>query len=216
MVTRIAIFLILLYPCCFTAQTTTSSAAVVPPKKIAGVSNGKIPENAFLVRAIVRSKGDTIPYGLLPTVTCYVPRVFKNKREAAKWEKLKYNVKKVYPYAILASAKLQEYDQLLAKIPNENDRQKYMKQAEKQLKDQFGNELKNLTISQGRILIKLIDRQTGKTTFDVVKDLRGSFSAFMWQSVAVMFNSSLKDDYDGAGEDKAIEDAIRLIENGDF
>lgn len=172
-------------------------------------------EGSMIVRATVY-KGDTIPYGTLPTVTCYVPRVFKNKRDAAKWDRLKYNVKKVYPYAILAAAKLKEYDQLLAKIPNENDRKRYMKLAEEKLKDEFGAELKKLTISQGRILIKLIDRQTGKTTYDIVKDMRGSFSAFMWQSVATIFSSSLKDDYDPKGEDRAIEEAIRLIENGDF
>ena len=66
------------------------------------------------------------------------------------------------------------------------------------------------------MLIKLIDRETGKTTYTVVKDMRGSFSAFMWQSVAVMFGSNLKDEYDGQGSDKNIEAAIKLIEAGDF
>lgn len=212
MVIRIAIlFLFLLPPIC----EAQDSARPLAQKKIVGVGSAKLPPNGLLVRATVYN-GDTIPYAMLPTVTCYVPRVFKNKHEAAKWERLKYNVKKVYPYAILAAAKLKEYDQLLSKIPNENDRKKYMKLAEDQLKKEFGDQLKNLTITQGRILIKLIDRQTGKTSYDIVKDLRGTFSAFMWQSVAVMFSSSLKDDYDGKGEDKAIEDAIHLIENGDF
>ena len=129
---------------------------------------------------------------------------------------MKYNVKKVYPYAILAAAKLKEYDKLLANIPDENERKRYMKLAEKQLKEEFGAELKKLSMNQGRILIKLVDRETGKTTYDIVKDMRGSFSAFMWQGVAVMFNSNLKDDYDPKGEDRAIEDAIRLVESGDF
>ena len=174
-----------------------------------------VPEKALVVRAIIRN-GDTIPFVSLAPLVCYVPRVFKNKKDAAKWDRLKYNVKKVYPYAILASAKLKEYDKLLAKIPNENDRKKYMKLAEKQLKDEFGKELKNLTMTQGRILIKLVDRETGKTTYDIVKEMRGSFSAFMWQGVAVLFSSNLKDDYDAKGEDKAIEEAIKLIEAGDF
>ncbi len=73
-----------------------------------------------------------------------------------------------------------------------------------------------MTINQGRLLIKLIDRETGKTTYSVVKDMRGSFSAFMWQSVAVMFNSSLKTEYDPQGSDKNVEEAIKLIEAGDF
>lgn len=204
------IILILLFPFYCAAQKDTSSV----PKRVF-LGGGKMMESSIIMRATVYN-GDTIPYGTLPTVVCYVPRVFKNKKDAAKWDRLKYNVKRVYPYAILAAAKLKEYDQLLAKIPNENDRKRYMKIAEKQLKDEFGEELKKLTITQGRILIKLIDRQTGKTTYDIVKDMRGSFSAFMWQSVASIFNSSLKDDYDAQGEDKAIEEAIRLIENGDF
>lgn len=205
------IFIFLFSPFYGIAQKDTSPIAY--NKKV--IQNLTLPPNSFIVRAAVYN-GDTIPYGTLPTVVCYVPRVFKNKREAVKWERLKYNVKKVYPYAILAAAKLKEYDQLLAKIPDENDRKKYMKLAESQLKDEFGDRLKNLTITQGRILIKLIDRQTGKTSYDIVKEMRGSFSAFMWQSVAVMFSSTLKDDYDAQGEDKAIEEAIKLIENGDF
>ena len=158
--------------------------------------------------------GDTIPYANLPSVTCVTARVFKTRRQQLAWDRLKYNVKKVYPYAILASAKLKEYDRILASIPNENDRNAYMKAAEKQLKNQFGQELKELSINQGRILIKLIDRETGKTTYDVVKNMRGSFSAFMWQGVALCFNSSLKADYDAEGDEKGIEIAIKMIEDG--
>lgn len=159
--------------------------------------------------------GDTIPYAVLPTVHTSVDREFKSKRAKIAWDRLKYNVKKVYPYAILASAKLKEYDKILAAIP-EKERKKYTKALEKQLKDEFSDELKKLSVSQGRLLIKLIDRETGKTTYDVVKDMRGSFSAFMWQSVAVMFNSSLKAEYDADGNDKAVEAAIRLVESGEF
>ena len=66
------------------------------------------------------------------------------------------------------------------------------------------------------MLIKLVDRETGKTTYNVVKEMRGSFSAFMWQGVALMFNSSLKSEYDPDGDDRAVEEAIKLVENGDF
>lgn len=175
----------------------------------------ELPVKAILVSAVVY-EGDTIPYVTLAPVVCFGDRVFKNKRQKASWDRLKYNVKVVYPYAILAAAKLKEYDKILSQIPNEKDRMYFTKLAEKQLKDQFGEELKNLTITQGRILIKLIDRETGATTYKVVKSMRGSFSAFMWQGVAIMFNSSLKEEYDAAGEDKGIEQAIRLIEAGDF
>lgn len=173
-----------------------------------------LPVTAAYVRLTIY-EGDTIPFVTLPPVYCYGDRVFKNPRQKAAWDRLKYNVKIVYPYAILAAAKLKEYDKILAQMP-ESQRNKYTKLAEKQLKEQFGKELENLTVSQGRLLIKLIDRETGRTTYSVVKDMRGSFSAFMWQSVAVMFNSSLKTEYDAQGTDKNVEAAIKLIEAGDF
>ena len=200
MAKRFLIFLFL-FPLFGTAQTEPVKGLELPVKGV-------------LVRTTVY-EGDTIPYVSLPVVNCYTGRVFKNRRQQVAWDRIKYNVKKVYPYAILAAAKLREYDRILAGIP-EGERAKYTKIAEKQLKDEFGEELKNLSMSQGRMLIKLIDRETNKTTYDIVKDMRGSFSAFMWQGVALMFNSSLKAEYDGGGDDKAIEEAIRLVENGDF
>jgi hypothetical protein len=174
-----------------------------------------LPEGYHLVPTTVY-QGDTIPYIKLNPIVCYGERNFKNTRQKAAWNRLKYNVKKVYPYAILASAKLKEYDKLLSRIQDESERKKYTKLAEKQLKEEFGKELENLTVNQGKLLIKLIDRETGKTTYTIVKDMRGSFSAFMWQSVALMFSSNLKSEYDADGEDKAIEEAIKLVENGDF
>lgn len=160
--------------------------------------------------------GDTVAYVNLHPVICSISRVFKNKKDQQRWERTKYNVKKVYPYAILAAAKLKEYDRILATLPTQRERDEYMKLAEDHLTDEFGDELKKLTVTQGRVLIKLIDRETGKTTYDVVKNMRGSFSAFMWQSVALLFNSNLKEDYDAEGEDKSIELAIKLIEDGQF
>ncbi len=176
-----------------------------------------------------QTKNDTVKGTLLPVtytdgvglptvycdpVYCYTQMTFKNKKAYANWTRLKYNVKVVYPYAILASAKLKEYDRVLATLPNEAARKEYMKKAEKDLKKEFEDELKQLTYSQGKILIKLIDRETGHTSYDLVKQLRGSFSAFVWQGVASLFGSSLKSEYDAKGEDKFIEIAIYQIENG--
>ncbi len=195
------IFIFILFPLMMQSQSDSLKGLVLPV-------------HAAYVRLTIY-EGDTIPFVTLPTVYCYADRIFRNPRQKAAWDRLKYNVKVVYPYAILAAAKLKEYDRILANMP-ERERFKYTKLAEKQLKEQFGKELENLTINQGRLLIKLIDRETGKTTYSVVKDMRGSFSAFMWQSVAVMFNSSLKTEYDPQGSDKNVEEAIKLIEAGDF
>ena len=150
---------------------------------------------------------------LLPQITVESDLVLPKKISREQWTRLKYNVKKVYPYAILASAKLKEYEFHLSTLP-ESQRKDHMKIAEKDLQSQFGEELKKLSMNQGRILIKLIDRETGRTSYDLVKQLRGSFSAFMWQGVARLFGSNLKSEYDSAGEDYLIEVAIRQIELG--
>ncbi len=194
-----------LFPLFVSAQTNSNVAAALKPAA---------PINGILVSTVFY-EGDTIPYKQLPAITCSANRVFKTVKQKAAWDRLKYNVKKVYPDAILAAAKLKEYDRVLAGMP-ENQRKKYTKVVEQQLKKEFGDELKKLSVNQGRLLIKLIDRETGKTTYDVVKDMRGSFSAFMWQSVAIVFNSSLKSDYDPEGDDKAVEAAIRLVEAGEI
>jgi hypothetical protein len=91
-----------------------------------------------------------------------------------------------------------------------------MKVAEKELKAQFEDQLKDLTMNQGRILLKLIDRETGNTSYQLVKDFRGGFQAFMWQGVARLFGNNMKAEYDPEGEDIIIERAIKLVEAGQF
>jgi len=160
--------------------------------------------------------GDTIPSIRLPEVWIYAEYGYKNKKQYEAWTRTKYNVKKVYPYAILAAAKLKEYNRILEQMPDEKTRKAYMKTVEKELKAEFEEPLKNLTMTQGKILLKLIDRETGNTSFELVKDLRGGFQAFMWQSVARIFGSNMKSAYDPNGEDIMIERAIKLVEAGQF
>lgn len=159
---------------------------------------------------------DTFAYFSLPLITIETQMPFATRKKYEQWTRLKHNVKKVYPYAIMAAARLKEYERELKNIPDEDLRKKYMAAAEKQLQKEFGEELKNLSINQGKILIKLIDRETGNTSYDLVKQLRGSFSAFMWQSLARLFGSNLKTEYDPTGEDVLIETAIKQIEAGVF
>jgi hypothetical protein len=171
-------------------------------------------EKGKLLVPYVVENGDTIILFSCHEVDIIGEMVFKNKKQQEKFNKLRRDVQKTYPYAILASVKLKEYNAVLSTMKSEVERDLYMKRAEKELKKQFTEDLKKLTFNQGKILIKLIDRETGSTSYDLVKDLRGSFSAFMWQSVAVMFNSSLKKEYDAKGDDKMIEIIIRQIEDG--
>lgn len=160
--------------------------------------------------------GDTLPLVYLNTVEVCTEYVFKNQRHREMWTRIKYNVKIVYPYAILAAAKLKEYDKALAQITDEKEKKAYLKACEKDLRKEFEDELKALTVSQGKILMKLIDRETGKTTYDVVKQMRGGFQAAMWQTVARLFGHNMKAEYDGNLEDIMIERAIKLVEEGKF
>lgn len=160
--------------------------------------------------------GDTVPSIRLPDVWVYAEYAYKNKKQYEAWTRIKYNVKKVYPYAILAAAKLKEYDRVLANISDEKVKKAYLKKCEKELREEFEEPLKDLTSSQGKILLKLIDRETGKTTYDVVKTMRGSFQAFMWQGVARIFGNNMKSEYDATGEDVMVERAIKLVEAGQF
>ena len=138
----------------------------------------------------------------------------KLKKRAKRHSKLVRNVKKVYPYAKLAGIKLNEYEDILKNAENENERKKLMKIAEKELKDEFEDDLKKLTFSQGLILIKLVDRETGNSSYALVQELRGNFVAFFWQTFARMFGYNLKTEYDPEGEDKEIEEIVVMIENG--
>ena len=137
-------------------------------KKNAGGAG--FPLNSYLVKAVVVD-GDTTPSVNLPEVRILDAMVFKSKRQAEKFDKLKRDVKKAYPYAMMASVKLKEYDAKLATIPLEAERKLYMKRVEKQIIKQFEGDMRNLTLTQGKILIKLIDRETGSTSYNLVKEL---------------------------------------------
>lgn len=157
---------------------------------------------------------DTIPTATISGVEIFDFKVFKNERQARRNNRLIRNVKKVYPWAKLASEKLVEYENVLANVDNDREKRKIMKQVEKEIQEEYGGELKKLTISQGKILIKLIDRETGDTSYELVQDFRGNFVAFFYQSFARIFGYNLKNRYDPNGEDRNIEIIVRMIESG--
>jgi hypothetical protein len=190
----------------FQVYAQTGDDVIVPNEK---------PKVVYRVWAEVVN-GDTVPSIRCQDIWVYAEYTYKNKKQYDAWSRTKYNVKKVYPYAILASAKLKEYNRILEKMPTEASRKAYMKTVEKELKAEFEEPLKDLSMTQGKILLKLIDRETGNTSYELVKDLRGGFQAFMWQSVARIFGSNMKSEYDPKGEDIMIERAIKLIEAGQF
>jgi hypothetical protein len=156
---------------------------------------------------------DTIALAQLPT--CYIieKHKFKSSRDEKRYWRLVRNVKKVLPYARLAGNK---YKQLNEQLVNKTEGEKkfLMKRVEREIKKDFSKDIKNMTYTQGTILLKLIDRETSITAYDLVKELRGSFSAMFWQSVSLMFDNSLKAEYDPVGDEQEIEGIITLLDKG--
>ncbi|HET7818285.1 MAG TPA: DUF4294 domain-containing protein, partial [Bacteroidia bacterium] len=132
-------------------------------------------QSAPVMMPLVAINGEALPTLTLNEVPISADRMFKNDKDRLAYFRLKRDVRKAYPYAILASIKLKEYDAILANVP-ENKQPQYLKKVEKELKQQFEEDLKKLTVNQGRILIRLINRETGMTTYRVIKDYRGGFS----------------------------------------
>ena len=161
--------------------------------------------------------GDTVAVCDLSVVTVggrdySKPPKFKSKRQSYKYRKMTRYVKKVYPYAQLASQKLIECEAEIQRNPE--SRKKAMKKVEKALRKKYGKAMKGLTVTQGKILLLLIDRQTGFTTFELVQELRGNFNASMYQGLAILFGHSLKLNYEPRGKHWMIEDIVRKIELG--
>ncbi|MBQ6770823.1 MAG: DUF4294 domain-containing protein [Bacteroidales bacterium] len=174
------------------------------------------PITGTVVYGRIDENGDTTLVVYLPEVDIDLMQRYLQITETNKGRRLANNVKKVYPYAKLASAKMQEYDSILANVPSEFDRHMLMKQAEKELTDQYTEELKNLTLMQGAILIRLIDRETGNTSYQVVQELRGKVRAFFYQGFARLWGYNLKSEYDPHNnpEDDEIETIVTLLERG--
>jgi len=175
---------------------------------------GKTPDGYIVALAVV--DGDTMPQIRLHQVFVMPKKIYYSKSEKRKFLRLVRKIKKVLPYAQLANKTLRDINVQLEGIDDKRTRKKYIKKVDKVLKDKYGNELKNLTISEGRILIKLIDRETGSTSYELIKELKGSFSAFMWQSLARLFGENLKQDYDPEKEDKLIEEILLRIQAGQY
>lgn len=158
--------------------------------------------------------GDTVPVKYLPNVLVVGEIRYRSTRERKRWNRLQYNVKKVYPYAKLAGDLLAKYEVPLDTITNPRERKRYFKMIEEELMAEFDDDIREMSMTQGRILIKLIDRETSNSSYEIVQEFRGNLSAFFWQSLSRVFGQNLKSRYDPYGEDKDVESVIQLIEAG--
>lgn len=167
-----------------------------------------------ITEANVDENGDTLAVITLPEFVKFAPPQFKNAFQERRYNRLVRNVKKAYPYAKLAGIRLIEYETQLMQVTTEREKNELMRQAEDDIREEFEEDLKKLTFSQGWILLKLIDRETGNTSYDLVSEFRGKFRAFFWQTFARIFGFDLKVSYDPLDADKDIEQIVRMIEAG--
>lgn len=157
---------------------------------------------------------DTLPHLDLPSVNVYPKKTFENKREEQQYWRMVMRVKKVLPYAKEAAILVRKFEMEVPLNARGKDRRVYVRKAEEELMKRYGPALKDLSINDGRVLIKLIDRETHKVSYDLIHDLKGGVPAAFWQGVARIFGNNLKSKYDPFGEDRQMEQIVQFIEMG--
>ena len=179
------------------------------------IASAQWPKSLQIIQGELAGK-DTIAHVDLPEVGIYPPRVFKNKSEEQQYWRLVMRVKKVLPYAKEAGVLVRKYEMEVPANARGRDRRIYVRRAEDELMSKYGPTMKKMSINDGRILIKLIDRETHKASYDLIHELKGGVPAAFWQGVARIFGNNLKAKYDPYrdGEDRQIEQIIQFIEMG--
>ncbi len=164
--------------------------------------------------------GEMFMDGALKTVNIYATyptrrQLRKGRKRLQKYTRIRWNVHKVYPYAVKVSNVLKNIEQDLNALPSEEARKSYLKNTEKSLFGKYEKDLRKMSRSQGRVLVKLVYRQTGNSTFHLIKDYKSGASAFFWQSIGLLFGINLKTIYDPE-EDEMIEQIVAELENGGY
>ncbi len=159
-------------------------------------------------------QGDTIPFVQLRNIYIYPPLKFKTQKEWQDYYRLVYNVKKIVPLSIMIHNTIIETYEYIQTLPNEKAKKAHLKRVEKGLKDQYTAQLKRLSYTQGKLLIKLIDRECNQSSYEIIKVFMGSFRAGFYQTFASLFGVSLKKEYNAGKDDSLTERVITLAENG--
>lgn len=163
--------------------------------------------NDTLKVATTNYNGEIMPWVVLNQVVVTDRRIFRSSIDRAAFNRLRYNVMKVLPYARFAGERYRRLERELAQTTDRKVKRKLLNDCEKEIKNLFNSKIKDMTISQGAILIKLIDRETGNSSFSLVKDIQGGIPAFFMQSLARLFGHNLKAEYD-AEQERDIETII--------
>jgi hypothetical protein len=170
----------------------------------------------FSVLQNVERDGEKLPEIEIKEVTITGKRRLFEGFQYWRYERLVYNVKRVYPYALIVREKFKDVNAQLEKLSGDRERKNYLKEVEKQVFSNYEDDMRDMSITQGRILIRLIDRETNITSFDLIKQYRGNISASFWQGIARLFGTNLKEEYDPLSNesDFVIEKIIHEIEEG--
>jgi hypothetical protein len=160
------------------------------------------------VEAFITPEGDTIPQSWLPTVMVSAVQTNALKNYWRNWTRLRNAVYVTYPYAKTAGKLINDVNNQLAGVRDEAARKRIIKSREKEMKRDFGDKVTSLSVYQGKVLMKLINRETGNNCYEIIKEYKGGFNAGFWQTVAYVFGSSLKQQYEPQGEDKEIEKIV--------
>ncbi|MCA6511965.1 MAG: DUF4294 domain-containing protein [Chitinophagaceae bacterium] len=164
------------------------------------------------VYAMIDTNGDTIPYSILPPVSVFTQLTREQKKYWAEWTRLRNAVYVTYPYAIAASKIMNEINVKLVNVDSRKERRKIIHAREKELKREFTDKLTKLSVYQGKVLMKLINRQTGNNCYEIIEEYKGFMSAAFWQGVAFVFGSNLKQAYDASGKDRDMEKIVRDVQ----
>lgn len=160
------------------------------------------------------SATDTFYLARMQDVYVYPKMVFKNKKQEQFYWRTVRDVKKTLPFAKLLAKEMQVADCQLAQLPDEKERRKWWRQHEKLLFKKYETSFRGMTASQGQMLMKLMDRESDRTSYEIIKHYRGKASANFWQFVAKLFKNDLKEEYDAADKDRIVERVINLVEAG--
>lgn len=193
---------------------TTAAAQDIPD--VDAPAGGELPPATDIRIDVGKTwyRGDSIPHVVMPVLYKYPPLRFKNDRERERYNRLVANVKKLLPYARLAKTTVIETYEVLETMPSKKAREAHVRRVEADLRKTYTPILKRLTRSQGRLLVKLIDRECGQTGYKIAQAFIGSLKASVYQGVASLFGQSLNKRYDPEGDDRYTERVVRLVESG--
>jgi len=175
-------------------------------------SDPRFGANDTLFVPMIVYQGDTIPSRTLAMVLVSTPMPVAMRKKVEEWTRLRNAVYVTYPYAKKAGAILNQMNTALATMNSNSQKKGYIKSREKDLKREFTDPMEKLSVYQGKVLMKLINRQTGNNCYDIIKEYKGGFTARFWQTVAFFFGSSLKQPYDAKGDDLQIEKIVLEVE----